>query len=223
MLVGVVYLASGLVAHIPLVALVGVLFVTAFRMVNLQTIRQISTATKSDFFIFWVTAGITIVFDLIQAILIGVLAAVFFAVRKLAQMSGVVRIQIPLEQRPEDALIAVLRLDGSMFFGAAERVVEEIQAIERDIKVVVISMSHVGILDASGANALAEVLEALVDRGVTPIIKGLRPEHLKVATNVGLIGALESHSHLFEELTDAIEHARAHARGDVTCDGELSK
>ena len=65
-------------------------------------------------------------------------------------------------------------------------------------------------LDATGAHALVEVISALELRGITVLLKGVRPDHLDLVTNVGVIRSLRHHKHQFEELPAAVEHARSH-------------
>ena len=148
-------------------------------------------------------------FDLIVAIQIGLAAAALFALRKFASLSGVQRETIPGPSAEGDEHIAVLRLDGAMFFGAAERILQEISQV-RDVQVAIIRLSQLRMLDATGAHALVEVISALELRGITVLLKGVRPDHLDLVTNVGVIRSLRHHKHLFEHLPDAVEHARSH-------------
>ena len=208
-LLGVVYLAAGLVSRIPLAALAGVLMVTAARMISLATVRSVLTSTRSDALVFSVTAVVTLAFDLIQAILIGVLAAAFFALKTLAGASGVRREEIPGAPAEGDEHIAVFRLDGAMFFGAADRLVEEVERVH-SVEVVVLRLSHMNILDASGAHALVEIIERLEARGITVLLKGLQDQHVRVATNVGVLRSLRHEKHLFTEMDEAVAHARSH-------------
>ncbi|STZ46174.1 sulfate transporter [Mycolicibacterium gilvum] len=94
-LLGVVYLATGPVAAIPLAALSGVLMVTSFRMISRSTMRKILTSTRSDATTFVLTAVVTVCFDLIEAVQIGILVAAFFALRSVARRSSVVREELP--------------------------------------------------------------------------------------------------------------------------------
>ncbi|KUI29071.1 MFS transporter [Mycobacterium sp. IS-1496] len=213
-LLGVVYLLSGPVSQIPLAALAGVLMVTSFRMISAATVRSILRSGRSDALTFVVTAVITVSFDLIEAVMIGVLAAAFFALRNLAGRSSVSREELPGPRRDGDEHIALLRLDGAMFFGAAERIsgaITEVLGGRPDaIRVVIIRMSQLGMLDATGARTLAEIAAELEARGITVIIKGVRPEHLTMITSVGVLDSLRHENHLMESLDDAIAHARTH-------------
>lgn len=210
-LLGVVYLATGPVSAIPLSALAGVLMVTSFRMISAGTVRKILRSTRSDAVTFVITALITICFDLIEAVEIGVLVAAFFVLRGVARRSSVVREELPGPPRPGDDRIALLRLDGAMFFGVAERISNAIvDADHPHTEVVIIRLSQLGLLDATGANSLAYIATELEKRGITVIIKGVRPEHMDLLTNVGVFESLRHENHLMDSLEEAIEHARHH-------------
>ncbi|CAJ1506930.1 SulP family inorganic anion transporter [[Mycobacterium] burgundiense] len=212
LLLGVVYLATGPVSTIPLAALSAVLMVTAFRMISRSTILTVLRSTRSDAFTFLLTAGITVCFDLIEAVQIGILIAAFFALRSVAGRSSVTREKLPGPAQPGDERIALLRLDGAMFFGAAERISSAItDADNPEVTVVVIRMSQLGMLDATGAHTLGRIAEELEARGITVIIKGVQPEHMNLLTNVGVIDSLRHENHLIDSLDDAIAHARSHA------------
>lgn len=209
LLLAVVYLATGPVSAIPLSALAGVLMVTAFRMMSISTVGMILRSTRSDALAFVLTAVVTVCFDLIEAVEIGIVIAAFFALRTVARRSSVVREELPGPRQPGDERIALLRLDGAMFFGAAERISNAITDVE-DLSVVIIRMSQLGMLDATGAHTLAEIAEELEARGITVIIKGVQPEHLNLLTNMGIFDALRHENHLMDTLDDAVTHARSH-------------
>jgi SulP family sulfate permease len=157
-------------------------------------------------------AGVTVCFDLIEAVEIGIVVAAFFALRTVARRSSVVREELPGPRQPGDERIALLRLDGAMFFGAAERISSAItDADHPEVSVVIIRMSQLGMLDATGAHTLAEIAEELEARGITVIIKGVQPEHRKLLANMGIFDALRHENHLVDTLEDAVAHARTHA------------
>ncbi|WP_442854031.1 SulP family inorganic anion transporter [Arthrobacter sp. Leaf337] len=208
-LLAIIYLAAGLVGKIPLAVLAGILMVTATRMVSTHTVTAIMRSTRADAFVFVLTALITVAFDLIVAIEIGLIAAAVFTLRKFASLSRVKREEVPGPHVEGDKHIAIFRLDGAMFFGAAERILQEISEV-KDIQVAIIRLSQVRMLDATGAHALVEVISALELRGITVLLKGVQPEHLELVTNVGVIRSLRHHKHLFTSLPAAVEHARSH-------------
>ena len=71
-------------------------------------------------------------------------------------------------------------------------------------------MSQLQILDATGAQVITELIQALERRGVTVLVKGIQSRHLSLATRVGVISSLRHQNHLFDDLDPAVEHARSH-------------
>src|SRR5690606_30194842 len=159
-LLGVIYLASGPVSRIPMAALAAVLMFTAVRMIPLREARTILRSTRSDAVVLILTMVITVMVDLIEAVQFGIAVAAVFALRAVARTSGIRREPIDSDPDPADDRIAVYRLTGSMFFGAAERVRSEVRA-EGDVEVVILAFSQLRTMDATGANTLAEIVTAL--------------------------------------------------------------
>jgi SulP family sulfate permease len=210
-LVAVVYLAANIVSLIPLAALAGVLMVTAVRMVSVAAVRSVVGSTRSDTVVFIVTALITVSFDLIVAVAIGIAVAGFFALRALSRSGGVVREPLPGPGQAGDEHIALFRLDGSLFFGAAERMLATVSEVS-DVDVVIIRMSQLQTLDATGARVIAELVTALERRGITVLVKGVQDRHLRLITRVGVLDSLRHRKHLFTDLDAAVEHGRDHVR-----------
>jgi len=209
LLLAVVLVGTSVVSHIPLAALAGVLMVTSCRMIAPSTVRAVMGSTRADAVVFVITAMVTVSVDLIYAVLIGLLAAGFFALRQLAKASGVHREELPGAALPGDERIALFRLEGALFFGAAERMLERVTAL-RDIEVVLIRMSQLQILDATGAQVITDMIVSLERRGITVLVKGIQPQHLKLAERVGVLRSLRHQNHLFEDLDTAVAHARSH-------------
>lgn len=207
----VVVAAGGVVGRIPLAALAGVLMVTAVRMVSPAVVRSVVTATRAAAVLFALTAVITVSVDLIYAVGIGIAAAAVISLRSLARAAGVHREELPGPAEPGDEHIALFRIEGSLFFAAAERVLERVAAIQ-DVDVVILRLSQVQVLDASGAQVLQELVTGLERRGVTVLVKGIRQEHLAVARRVGVVAALRDEAHLVDDLAAAVARARAIVR-----------
>ena len=147
-LVGVVYLGHDLVSKIPLAALAGVLMVTAVRMVEIHNVRAVVRATKSDAIVFALTATATIAFDLIVAVELGIAVAALLALRAVARANPLVAEpgMAPAGEVTTEAEAALLaehivtyRIDGALFFGAAQRFLTELTAIS-DVRVVILRL-----------------------------------------------------------------------------------
>lgn len=205
----VTLVGAAVVSQIPLAALAGVLMVTACRMISLRTARTVLRSSRADAVVFVVTAIITISVDLVYAVLIGIAAAGIFALRQLARTSGVHREELPGAPEPGDEWIAVFRLEGALFFGTAERMLEHVAELQ-GIQVVIIRMSQLQILDATGAQVITELIGSLERRGITVLVKGIQQQHRRVAERVGVITSLRHQNHLFDDLDAAVAHAREH-------------
>jgi len=216
----IVYSASGLVARIPVLALAGVLIVTAYRMVDKQAVRAVLTTTRGDRLVLVVTALTTVAFDLVRAVLIGLVVAAALA---LAHMSKTVR-AVPetvtadgLDDATEHELVKrhvlVYRIDGPLFFAAATRFLNEFTTTA-DVRVVILRLGSLDMLDATGARALAELIDELEHRGIVVLVKCPEPGHRRTLRQVrGHLPAARDEctaEHVFDELPAAIAHAQAH-------------
>lgn len=204
----VVAAGAGLASRIPLAALAGVLIATTLRMVDVHEVSNLLKVGRSTAATFTATIACTVLFDLITAVEIGVVLAAFFALRALADTTHVTREELPGEPAPGDDHIALLALEGSLFFGAADRVMDDIA--DRDAWVVVLRLSRVELLDPTGAHRLTEIMELLEARGVTVLLKGLRRRHERMAGRAGVLDALRTREHQFDDLDVAVAHARDH-------------
>jgi SulP family sulfate permease len=215
----VVAALSPAVARIPLAALAGVLLATSIQMVEVSSVRALLRSTRGDAVVLVITAIATLVFDLVTAVILGLVVAGFFALQQVAKSARVDEVQIPLDagdhEAEQSALlsehIVVYRLEGSLFFGAAHAFLLELSEVS-DVRVVVLRMSRVAVLDATGASVLADTIARLEGRGITVLLSGVRSEHVRVLTRLGAYDVLAHERHVFATTPDAIEHARAHAR-----------
>jgi SulP family sulfate permease len=218
----VVLFAGGLVSRVPLAALAGVLMVTAVRMVEIHNVRAVLRSTRSDAAVLVLTAAATIAFDLIVAVEVGIAVAAALALRLVANTSEAQREPLPAEERVSGDLeadllaqhIVVYRFDGALFFGASQRFLTELTAVS-DVRVVILRLAQIQVLDATGAQALGEIVRELESRGITVLLKGVRPEHLRILRAVGALDRLAHERHIFDGLPDAIAHARQHATRDA--------
>lgn len=208
-LLAVVLVAAAPVGMIPLAGLAGVLMLTAARMVNWPTAMSILKSTRSDALAFLLTAIVTVSFDLVIAVLIGVVVAGFFALRSVSRQTRVSRQPLAGEPEDGDERIAIIRIDGPLIFAGAERVSDEIVGL-RSVEVVVLRLSTVEVIDATGAHALSDIVQTLERRGVTVLIKGVQAQHEELFRTVGVLRALRHANHLFDDLDAAVAHARGH-------------
>ena len=210
-----VLIAARWVGEIPLAALAGVLIATAVQMIHPRNIGSVVRATKGDGATLLITAAATVVFDLVVAVLIGLVVAGFFALRDTARTA--VFEATPLDKgdhRDEerellDEHIAAFRVEGPLFFGAAHDFLLELAGVST-VKVVVLRMRYVTTIDATGAQILADTIGRLERGGTRVLLSATKPEHVPVLRELGVFDQLAHENHAFDNTLDAIAHARMH-------------
>ncbi|MEG0595705.1 MAG: sodium-independent anion transporter, partial [Aurantimicrobium sp.] len=100
-------------------------------------------------------------------------------------------------------------IEGALYFGVADKIHDQVTS-HPNVSVVIIQLSGVQFLDATGAQILAEMVMQLERDGKTAIIKGIPEQHRELITRVGVLGQLRHPNHLFDNLELAVAHARSH-------------
>ncbi|WP_093769858.1 SulP family inorganic anion transporter [Streptomyces sp. F-7] len=215
----IVFAAAPLVSRIPLAALAGVLLATAVRMVEVGSLRAMTRATRSDAVILVLTAVATLVLDLVQAVIIGLVVAGVLALGAVARQARLA--PLPLDRGDhtdeEHELLAqhivAYRIDGPLFFAAAHRFLLELTELA-EVRVVILRMSHVSVVDATGALVLKDAVTKLRRRGIVVMVSGVRPGHRRALDSVGVLDLLRHEGREYATTPEAIEAARAHLERD---------
>ncbi|WNI20581.1 SulP family inorganic anion transporter [Streptomyces sp. ITFR-16] len=214
----IVFAAAPLVSKIPLAALAGVLLATAIRMVEVGALRAMARATRSDATVLVLTAAATLAFDLVYAVIIGLAVAGALALRAVANQARVdqvdFRADLPGEHSEEEhALLAehivAYRIDGPLFFAGAHRFLLELSEVA-DVRVVILRMSRVSTMDATGALVLKDAVEKLNRRGIAVMTSGVRPGQRRALESVGALDLLRQDGREYATTPEAISAARAH-------------
>ncbi len=224
-IVAVILLMTSVVARIPLAVLGGVLVVTAVKMVDHIRVLTVIRAHLSEAIVFTLTAVVTILVNLVTAVEVGLVVAGVLALRAVASGSGATQEDLAdHHDGPVDDVallsehIAVYRMDGALFFGAVPRFLERFRQVQ-GVQVVIVRMRGLTFIDASGAEALARIIEELEGRGITVLVKGARPEHGAMLATAGVLADLDGRGHLFDDVDAAIAHARRHIDRSDLVDG----
>ncbi|MFH8838044.1 SulP family inorganic anion transporter [Streptomyces sp. NPDC017868] len=217
----IVFAAAPLVSKIPLAALAGVLIATAVRMVEVGSLRAMAKATRADAVVLVLTAAATLVLDLVYAVIIGFVVAGALALRAVAKQARLAEVDfhadLPGEHSEEErALLAehivAYRIDGPLFFAAAHRFLLELAEVA-DVRVVILRMSRVTTVDATGALVLKDAVEKLNRRGIVVMTSGIRPGQRQALASVGALDLLRLDGREYATTPEAIAGARAHLRG----------
>lgn len=185
-----------MIAEIPLAALSAVLMVTAFHMIEFSSVSRILRSTRGDALVLLATASATVVFDLIVAVEVGIVLAGLIALRQVAMSASfevddlVGELVDPeTETRLLSEHIVTYRIDGALFFGASERFLMELTEIS-DVDFVVLRLGRLRILDATGAQALDELIDHLRGRGIIVLLACMNEHHRALLEQVGETDAI---------------------------------
>lgn len=209
----VIYVGASLVGDIPLAALAGVLFATTIRMVEVRSLVALVRATRADAAIVILTLGLTVAFDLVTAVGAGLAVAVILGLRAVAGSAQLEEVALDPSDHDEEehALlkehIVAYRIDGPLFFAAAHRLLLELPDIA-DVRIVILRMSRVSTMDATGAHVLGDAISRLERRGIAVMLSGTHPAHLSLLAAVGAAEKIREADLSFPDTPAAIERAR---------------
>jgi len=172
---------------IPLSCLGGILVVVAYNMSEHESFLRILRGSRSDAVVMLSTFLLTILVDLTVAIEVGLILAVFLFMRTMIQVSNVNSMLFEKNDKEFGSFIndhavpdevEVFELTGPLFFGAAYKFKDAIKVIEKKPKVLVVHMSKVPVIDATGIQTIRDVLKMCRHDNILLIISGIQPQVL---------------------------------------------
>jgi SulP family sulfate permease len=202
-LLGVALVGTRLVAFIPLAALSAVLLTVAIRMAEAHTFVELWRGPRSDFAVMVTAFALTVVFDLTIGVAAGMFMAIVLFLRQMEAVSHI-RLVTP-ESEPElpgthsmhgkeiPKGVILFRVEGPMFFAAAENLDQALRGSGGKPKIVIFRMRNVPAMDASGLHAFRIAIEKLHRDGVKIFFTAVQPQPMKVMFESGLVNWLGEH------------------------------
>lgn len=207
LMIAMVVVALGpLAAHIPLAALAGILMVTSFRMIEWEQVKLLAYSTKSDMTVMLITWGVTILFDLVLAVEVGLFTAALLFIRRMSDVHLVKHPEVPLAigVPPEIASeFAVYDIDRPLFFGDAQRFAEMVLA-DAGGRAIILNMGTSTTMDVTAALCFEDMVRELKGRDVPVGLVGLSPNVQELLSRLGVIGRI-GRKHLFATEEEAVE------------------
>jgi SulP family sulfate permease len=182
--------------YIPVPAMSAVLVMVAFRMGEWHEFRRLHLMPRSDAVVLLATFVLTVIFDLVVAVEVGmVLAAVLF-IHRVSETTEVSLVtdedvlespeQIAQGKKiPNDVL--VYRIFGPFLFGAAEKMEDAMQRIGKLPRVLILRLHLVSAMDATALNALESIVERIQRARGTVILSGLHRQPLDMLRKAGFV------------------------------------
>ncbi|WNL38322.1 C4-dicarboxylic acid transporter DauA [Halomonas sp. PAMB 3232] len=185
-LLAVVALA-GAMGYVPMAALAALLFIIAWNMSEARHfVHTLKSAPGSDVAVLVICFLLTVVFDMVIAVAVGMGLAAALFIRRMAKLTHTRRLEAPEPAAAFPDGVAHYRVSGPLFFGAAEKAMATLRVIDRDVRIVVLEMQEVPSLDASALVAIDTLRRELAERGVGIIVVGLAPRMVLKLKRTGI-------------------------------------
>ena len=178
---------------IPMPTIAAILFVVAYNMSEWREfVAIVKKAPKSDVLVLVTTFVLTVVFDLVVAILVGIVLATVLFMKRMSDVTDVTEDTADLPENTQ-----VLSVNGPLFFGASTKIANAILGSEKEVLIVV--MRSVPAIDATGIHSLENVIARCREQGKALIFTHVNEQPLKALKKARLL----------EEITiaDSVESA----------------
>ena len=209
-----ILLLAPLVRFLPMASLAALLLLVAWNMSEAEHFAHtLKVAPRSDVAVLLTCFFLTVVFDMVIAVSVGVVLASLLFMRRMATLTEG-HIAEPDHRAlpgPMPEGVIIYDLSGPLFFGATERAMGAIRAIGGEVRVIIFRMEQVPTADVTGVVAMEGVLEEMARQRVKVILVGLQPPVRAVFARAGL-GPVEDRLALVPDMEGAFRamHAKLH-------------
>ena len=210
---------------IPLGTLAAILVIVAYHMSDWRTFRSELRAPKSDVLVMLATFTLTVLVDLTVAIEVGMVLAAFLFMRRMAEVTNIRFLSREfggdeggdvyasdanaVRRRDVPPGVVVYEIDGPFFFGAAEKFKDTLGQIGKNPKVLIIRMRDVPAIDSTALHALGDLVRRSRKDGTLVLLSDVHAQPMVALGRSDLLDELGD-EHVFGNIDEALNHARAH-------------
>lgn len=200
-------------ALIPMPTIAAILFMVAYNMCQWRTfVHLVRTAPKSDIIVLVLTFALTVIFDLVVAIEIGMILACLLLLRRMSEESEVKSWKYIEDENDPDSImlrkvpkhVRVYEISGPMFFGAADRIATI--SVKDFTRCLVIRMRAVNALDATAMHSLEELYDKLSKKHIAVVFSHVNEQPMHVMQKAGFVEKVGSEN-FCEHIDEALERA----------------
>lgn len=179
---------------IPMPTIAAILFIVAYNMCQWQTFRDlVRTAPKSDILVLIVTFVLTVIFDLVVAIEIGMVLACLLFIKRMGEETHADSWVYTDDDTPDidehlqklPLQIRVYEITGPLFFGAADAI--EHIVVKDFTSCLVLRMRGVPALDSTAMNALQNLVKTCEGKGITLVFSHVNEQPMHVMEKAGFV------------------------------------
>ncbi len=199
---------------IPMPTIAAILFMVAYNMSEWRKfVRTVKTAPKSDIAVMVITFVLTVIFDLVIAIEVGMILAAVLFLKRMSRETAVQGWAYAEDGQDKDALelrvvpkhVRVYEITGPLFFGAADKILDI--HWQEETTCLVLRMRSVPALDATAMNALEGLYSRCKAQGITLVFSHANAQPLSVMKKAGFYDAVGA-EHFCPHIDDALKLAQ---------------
>jgi SulP family sulfate permease len=180
-----------LIGYLPMAGLAALLLLVAWNMSEAKHfVHIVRVAPRADVLVLLTCFGLTVLFDMVVAVTVGVVLAALLFMRRMAELTEG-KLTAPEHEahadlpRPLAGKVALYDIAGPLFFGAAQKAMANLGLVSGRIQVVILRMGNVPVMDATGLVALESAIAGLTKRGCITILSGLRQQPAELLERAG--------------------------------------
>ena len=179
---------------IPMPCIAAILFQVAYNMSGWRTVVKLcKSAPKSDILVLVLTFGLTVIFDLVVAIEVGIILAAFLFMKRMSEVTSVEGWKYVDDEDDADSLSLrkvpgntyVYEINGPLFFGAAEKLMSI--NVDEKLNCLVLRMRSVGTIDATAMHNLEILFEDCTKKKITLILSHVNEQPMRVMKKAGFV------------------------------------
>ncbi|MFO7579424.1 MAG: C4-dicarboxylic acid transporter DauA [Nitrosomonas halophila] len=175
-LLAVVALA-GLLGWVPMAALAALLFIVAWNMSEARHfLNTLRSAPPEDVAILVICFGLTVIFDMVLAVAVGVGLAAALFIRRMSLLTQTAQVEIDnfpaIKGLPAE--VAVYDINGPLFFGAVGKALTSLHLVDPKVKTVIVDMRDVPSIDGTAIVDLQSLIIEMKHKGVRLILVGVQ-------------------------------------------------
>ena len=184
-----VLLLAPWLGYLPMASLAALLLMVAWNMSDSHHFAHLlRVSPRSDVAVLLTCFTLTVVFDMTVSVTAGVLMAALLFMRRMAEVSGVELVGEghPALEQPLPRGVVLYDIAGPLFFGAAQKAMRSLQAMEgRHVRIIILDVEHVPAIDATGIVALESLVARLNEGGIKVIIVAVQDQPLRALARAG--------------------------------------
>jgi SulP family sulfate permease len=177
-----------LLGHLPMASMAALLLIVAWNMCEARHVAHVlRVAPASDVLVLVTCFGLTVLFDMVMAVSVGVVLAAILFMKRMAEVAEVKLVgdRHPALDAPLPPGVVLYQVAGPLFFGAAQKAMSALGQIHAAVRVVILDLSASPHMDATALVALESVLDKLHRQHVFVVIAGVQDQPLRLMARAG--------------------------------------